>query len=648
MKNARAALWMTLAVLLTLLCFGALADTVKYSENYNYYVWEYSLFTADDGVEVYGLPNRRVDISLDAKDGLSAHSEPYFTGPVVYFPSRVSSRSGDTEYTVTSLGYLAASKAPFSSYTAMTAAVIPSSVRVLGPLAFSNCANLRELNLPTSVVSIGKDCFKGCSGITVYYDGTPSQWSQVTLHEGNEALANVICRAQDAPAADDPCKEEYAGWYVVSTGGANLAINSGHGTASQGYTQLGSIPNGAEIYISKATGYWGKGSSGGQWGHVTYNGVTGLCAMNLLIKSDGAEDTCSEQYAGWYTVSTGGANLAINSGHGTASQGYAQLGVIPDGASVYISKATGYWGKGSSGGQWGHVTYNGVTGLCAMNLLVRDAEPPQILGAWYSHVSPAGFTVGCQAQDAGSGIAECRVRVWSDAMGEDNAYWHTSYIDNMRSCFLDRRIDLSAFGGAVNTAYHVQLYLYDGNGSCDARALEDVYLEDVPPTVSEPTLETMDDTGFTLCCRAEDASAMDYVSFHVWTKAEGEENAVWHNARRDETDPSLWRARVELSRHGAAYPAEFCALSRAKDSQGNAGESAVISLRLPPEQPLPGDVTGDGEVNIMDVIRLLKAVSGWAVEINKDAADVTGDGETTIMDVIRLLKYVSGWEVRLG
>ena len=561
MKNARAALWMTLAVLLTLLCFGALADTVKYSENYNYYVWEYSLFTADDGVEVYGLPNRRVDISLDAKDGLSAHSEPYFTGPVVYFPSRVSSRSGDTEYTVTSLGYLAASKAPFSSYTAMTAAVIPSSVRVLGPLAFSNCANLRELNLPTSVVSIGKDCFKGCSGITVYYDGTPSQWSQVTLHEGNEALANVICRAQDAPAADDPCKEEYAGWYVVSTGGANLAINSGHGTASQGY---------------------------------------------------------------------------------------AQLGVIPDGASVYISKATGYWGKGSSGGQWGHVTYNGVTGLCAMNLLVRDAEPPQILGAWYSHVSPAGFTVGCQAQDAGSGIAECRVRVWSDAMGEDNAYWHTSYIDNMRSCFLDRRIDLSAFGGAVNTAYHVQLYLYDGNGSCDARALEDVYLEDVPPTVSEPTLETMDDTGFTLCCRAEDASAMDYVSFHVWTKAEGEENAVWHNARRDETDPSLWRARVELSRHGAAYPAEFCALSRAKDSQGNAGESAVISLRLPPEQPLPGDVTGDGEVNIMDVIRLLKAVSGWAVEINKDAADVTGDGETTIMDVIRLLKYVSGWEVRLG
>ena len=60
-----------------------------------------------------------------------------------------------------------------------------------------------------------------------------------------------------------------------------------------------------------------------------------------------------------------------------------------------------------------------------------------------------------------------------------------------------------------------------------------------------------------------------------------------------------------------------------------------------------GDVTGDGAVDIMDVIRLLKYVSRWDVEVVEANADVTGDGVIDIMDVIRLLKAVSGWEVEL-
>jgi len=67
----------------------------------------------------------------------------------------------------------------------------------------------------------------------------------------------------------------------------------------------------------------------------------------------------------------------------------------------------------------------------------------------------------------------------------------------------------------------------------------------------------------------------------------------------------------------------------------------------PAEDRMPGDVTGDGKVDIMDVIRLLKKVSGWSVSIVEKNADVTGDGNINIMDVIRLLKAVSGWEVEL-
>jgi len=62
---------------------------------------------------------------------------------------------------------------------------------------------------------------------------------------------------------------------------------------------------------------------------------------------------------------------------------------------------------------------------------------------------------------------------------------------------------------------------------------------------------------------------------------------------------------------------------------------------------LAGDVTGDGAIDIMDVIRLLKYVSGWGVQITPENSDVTADNGIDIMDVIRILKYVSGWGVAL-
>ena len=62
---------------------------------------------------------------------------------------------------------------------------------------------------------------------------------------------------------------------------------------------------------------------------------------------------------------------------------------------------------------------------------------------------------------------------------------------------------------------------------------------------------------------------------------------------------------------------------------------------------LPGDVTGDGNVNLTDVVRLLKYVSGWDVAVAEANCDVTGDGKITLSDVVRLLKYVSDWDVSL-
>ncbi len=61
-----------------------------------------------------------------------------------------------------------------------------------------------------------------------------------------------------------------------------------------------------------------------------------------------------------------------------------------------------------------------------------------------------------------------------------------------------------------------------------------------------------------------------------------------------------------------------------------------------------GDVTGDGKINGMDLLRLGKHFAGWNVEIDETGADVTGDGKINGMDLLRLGKYFAGWNVNLG
>jgi len=53
-----------------------------------------------------------------------------------------------------------------------------------------------------------------------------------------------------------------------------------------------------------------------------------------------------------------------------------------------------------------------------------------------------------------------------------------------------------------------------------------------------------------------------------------------------------------------------------------------------------GDVSGDGNVNIFDLLDLLKVLSGSGTA--GGAVDVNGDGKTNIFDLLELLKVLSG------
>ena len=56
---------------------------------------------------------------------------------------------------------------------------------------------------------------------------------------------------------------------------------------------------------------------------------------------------------------------------------------------------------------------------------------------------------------------------------------------------------------------------------------------------------------------------------------------------------------------------------------------------------LPGDITGDNNIDLIDLIRLLKYLSGADIEINTAACDINGDGIVDLIDVIKLHKQLT-------
>ena len=68
----------------------------------------------------------------------------------------------------------------------------------------------------------------------------------------------------------------------------------------------------------------------------------------------------------------------------------------------------------------------------------------------------------------------------------------------------------------------------------------------------------------------------------------------------------------------------------------------------PPTGMTPGDVNGDGSVDLKDGMLMQQYLAGWEVEIVMPNCDVNGDGEVNLKDGLLLKQYLAGWNVTLG
>ncbi|MDE5557626.1 MAG: leucine-rich repeat protein, partial [Ruminococcus sp.] len=67
------------------------------------------------------------------------------------------------------------------------------------------------------------------------------------------------------------------------------------------------------------------------------------------------------------------------------------------------------------------------------------------------------------------------------------------------------------------------------------------------------------------------------------------------------------------------------------------------------DNSLPGDVNGDGTVNLKDVVLVRRYIAdGWSVDHDENVADVNNDGTVNLKDVVLIRRYIAGgWDIEI-
>lgn len=220
---------------------------------------------------------------------------------------------------------------------------------------------------------------------------------------------------------------------------------------------------------------------------------------------------------------------------------------------------------------------------------ISDTTPPTISNVRITDVNADGYTVVCNVSD-NVGISKVEFPSWNTDKhrGEDANWIQGSVSGNTASA----RISLSSLkSGAVQGNYVTHIYAWDSSGNKTCVSTSIVYIDRTAPTLTDIKVVEKDSKGYTVECKASDASGVDRVQFPTWTAKNDQDDIAkdwWTNqaVRGTRVSGDIYRFRVNISEHNNEV-GSYVTLVYAYDKYGNysCGRSGcVVPLGLLPQK----------------------------------------------------------------
>lgn len=218
-----------------------------------------------------------------------------------------------------------------------------------------------------------------------------------------------------------------------------------------------------------------------------------------------------------------------------------------------------------------------------------DTTPPTISNVRITDVNADGYTVVCNVSD-NVGISKVEFPSWNTDKhrGEDANWIQGSVSGNTASA----RISLSSLkSGAVQGNYVTHIYAWDSSGNKSCVPTSIVYIDRTAPTLTDIKVVEKDSKGYTVECKASDASGVDRVQFPTWTAKNDQDDIAkdwWTNqaVRGTRVSGDIYRFRVNISEHNNEV-GSYVTHVYAYDKYGNysCGRSGcVVPLGLLPQK----------------------------------------------------------------
>ena len=106
----------------------------------------------------------------------------------------------------------------FESCSGLTSVTIPNSVTTIGNYAFDNCSSLASVTIPNSVTTIGGYAFSGCTGLTSVTIPNSVKWIGDYAFYGCTGLAELYVKATEPPTIYSKTFNKYTATLHVPTG----------------------------------------------------------------------------------------------------------------------------------------------------------------------------------------------------------------------------------------------------------------------------------------------------------------------------------------------------------------------------------------------------------------------------------------------